>query len=298
MTGLAIGLALLSAICLALGAHFQHGAVTKQDRSSRFNLRHLVDLASHPSWLRGSGFLVGGTILNIVALIMAPVMVVQPMGAISLIVAVLIGMTVRKLKFKRRVLFAVLGCTVGVGLFVTLAAFNATSPALYGSRARYVTIVTLSLVVIFGIVATVGRRAGHLIRILAAGMLFGCVAASVHLVGQQYFDDGLASVNWEAFIGIVAASLLGTWFVQSAYASGPPELVIAGLTVIDPIVAVLVGAVVLKEGATLPPLVLSLMGVCAAAAVFGVVVLSRYHPDVIRRAHGDLPPRESPLTKS
>lgn len=298
MTGLAIGLALLSAICLALGAHYQHGAVSDQDRSSRFNLRHLANLARHPSWLRGSGFLIGGTVLNIVALVMAPVMVVQPMGAISLIVAVLIGMTARKLKFKRRVLFAVLGCTVGVGLFVTLAAFNASSPVLYGAQARYVTFVTLGLVVIFGVVAIVGRRSGHLVRILAAGMLFGCVAASVHLVGQQYFNGGITSINWETFIGIAAASILGTWFVQSAYASGPPELVIAGLTVIDPIVAVVVGALVLKEGNALPPLVLSLMGLCAAVAIFGVLVLSKYHPDVIRRAHGAKPPTTTPLTKS
>ncbi|NYI68214.1 multidrug transporter [Spelaeicoccus albus] len=272
--------------------------MTNQHRTTSFNLKHLAGLVRHPSWLRGSGFLIGGTVLNIVALILAPVMVVQPMGALSLIVAVLIGMTARRLKFKRRVLFAVLACTAGVGLFVALAALNATSPVLYGTQARYVTVVTLGLVVIFGIIAFAWKRTGHLIRILAAGMLFGCVAASVHLVGQQYLDGGITAINWETFIGIVTASALGTWFVQSAYASGPPELVIAGLTVIDPIVAVVVGAVVLKEGMALAPLVLGLMVLCAVAAILGVLVLSKYHPDVIRIAHSDEPAEPTPLTKT
>lgn len=290
MTGLAVALALLSAICLALGAHFQHGAVSSQHRSSRFNLKHLLELLRSRSWLLGSGFLVGGTVLNIVALIIAPVMVVQPIGAVSLIVAVLLGMTARKLKFRRRVLFGVLGCTFGIGLFVTLAAFNAASEALYGARAHTVALATLGFVVLFGLLAFVRRQAGHLVRILAAGALFGCVATSVHLAGSQYLDAGFAAIDWDVLAGIVAATILGAWFVQSAYATGPPELVIAGLTVIDPIVAIVIGATVLEEGSALPLPVLALMIACAAAAVTGVFVLSRYHPDVVRVAHGDKPP--------
>ncbi|WGW13384.1 multidrug transporter [Saxibacter everestensis] len=280
MTALAVVLALTSAVCLAFGAHFQHGAVQTQERTGSFKFKHLLELAKDRRWLLGLGVLGLGMLLNVVALSIAPVMVVQPMGTFSLIVAVLMGMTLRGLKFKRRVLAAVLVCTVGLGLFVTLSALNAHSPLLTGPEALPVTVLTLTVSAVFGLVALLRKKSGNLFYIIAAGVLFGCVAASVHLVGQQLLN-GLDTVSWECFIGIIAAGLLGSWFVQTAYASGPPELVIAGLTVIDPIVAVIIGAIVLQEASKVSPVILTLMIVCGACAVGGVLVLSRYHPDVL-----------------
>jgi hypothetical protein len=66
-------------------------------------------------------------------------------------------------------------------------------------------------------------------------------------------------------------------------------MVIAGLTVIDPIIAVVLGATLLGEAAdaaVLPLLGMTLFGVLACAAV---VVLSKHHPDAVeaeaRRSH-------------
>ncbi len=47
----------------------------------------------------------------------------------------------------------------------------------------------------------------------------------------------LLNVQWYTLLAILAAGGLGSWFVQSAYSGGPPDLVIAGLTVIDPMTA-------------------------------------------------------------
>ena len=89
---------------------------------------------------------------------------------------------------------------------------------------------------------------------------------------------------WYTIVGIAVAGGLGAWFVQSAYSSGPPDLVIAGLTVIDPMVGIAIGIGVLNELRPDVPAVLGVaMGVCAVIAIVGVVALSRYHPDVIKR---------------
>ena len=90
--------------------------------------------------------------------------------------------------------------------------------------------------------------------------------------------------------GIGAAVLVGGWLVQQAFASGPPEVVIACLTVVDPIVAVLLGAMLLGEGAATP----ARPGCCwcsaAVAATAGVVALARHHPDAVR-PRPNAPPR-------
>ena len=69
--------------------------------------------------------------------------------------------------------------------------------------------------------------------------------------------------------------------MQTAYSSGPPDLVIAGLTVIDPIVAILIGLIVLNEAAGAPLWVYIAFGVVGAIAVWGVFQLARYHPQIL-----------------
>ena len=87
-----------------------------------------------------------------------------------------------------------------------------------------------------------------------------------------------------AAIMIVVAAALGGWMVQCAYSCGPPDLVIAGLTVVDPMVGVALGLVVLGEaGAGFTGALGAVMGLAGLVAIVGVVLLSRYHPEVVTR---------------
>jgi hypothetical protein len=83
-----------------------------------------------------------------------------------------------------------------------------------------------------------------------------------------------------AVLSMIGAILLGGWFVQNAYASGPPDLVIAGLTVIDPIVAIAIAIGILGEAkeATLGSGVL--FSGFGLIAIFGVYLLSKVHPEL------------------
>jgi hypothetical protein len=49
------------------------------------------------------------------------------------------------------------------------------------------------------------------------------------------------------------AGLCGSFLVQNAHARGTPDLVVAGLTVIDPLVAVTLGITILGEAQAAPP---------------------------------------------
>jgi drug/metabolite transporter (DMT)-like permease len=92
--------------------------------------------------------------------------------------------------------------------------------------------------------------------------------------------DGLTLL---CVVGLAAAGLGGFYLVQTAYAVGPPDLVIAGLTVVDPIVAVGIGVLVLGEAQNAPLWAIPAFLISGGVAVFGVFQLSRHHPEVAAR---------------
>jgi hypothetical protein len=152
----------------------------------------------------------------------------------------------------------------------------------------------ISLIAIFSYIFFSGAsRFKPLTFIIGAGALYGFVATLTKVVVKRLFNqDGFnrmvsGSFQWEtdsltlfALLSMLAAAFLGGWFVQNAYASGPPDLVVAGLTVIDPLIAVSIGVVVLNEAMDAPmPFMLGFLG-SGAMAVMGVYLLSKVHPQV------------------
>ena len=74
------------------------------------------------------------------------------------------------------------------------------------------------------------------------------------------------------------------WWLGLQRGLGAPGLwigFIAGLTVVDPMVAVLIGMLVLGEAAAAPWWVFIIFGVAGGIAVWGVVGLARFHPQVL-----------------
>jgi hypothetical protein len=86
-----------------------------------------------------------------------------------------------------------------------------------------------------------------------------------------------------ALVCMAGAVLLGGWFVQNAYASGPPDLVIAGLTVIDPMVAIAIAIGILGEAQQATLGSGSLFSGFGLVAIFGVYLLSKVHPELRKR---------------
>lgn len=307
MTIVAIALAVLAAVALAYGALFQHDAVGETgDSHSGLTWKHFTTLLHNRRWLLGLLVLGLGTAGNFIALALAPVMVVQPIGAVSLIVSVLLGVRHRGLHVNRRLVQAVIWCTAGVTAFVALSATTARTTVHLSGETAVLAWITVAVIVLGSAVILVWRHAPQLVLISAAGLLFSCVATNAHLVSVQFLRVGLDSVTWFNVACLLVAASIGSWFVQNAYAAGPPEMVIAGLTVVDPIGAVILGSVVLGEAATAPVWLVLLIIATGLVACGGVVVLSRYHPDVkireaerrAHRAHHLLTENEHPLTEN
>lgn len=282
-----IVLALLAAVGLAVGAHLQHHAVRA---ASAQPLQNRAPLVLRPLWLLGLGLLALETVVNIAALSLGPVALVQPIGAVSLVVAVMISVNVLRLKVSRQLVASMALTLVGVAGFVGISAAHAqTGPLIPG------TVTWLNgLLILFSLVGAVlaATRASHLALVAVAGLAFGTVAASAHVATTSVARVMSSGGGWAGalellthgmlitVVGMALASAVGMWVVQVAYSSGPPETVLAGLTMVDPMMAVFIGAVVLREYADLGAAALVGLMLTGAAAVAGVVLLARFHPDV------------------
>jgi len=287
MRGLAICLALVGAVALAFGAQFQNDAVGEQQGQTTklqgsLNLKQIFSLIRRPRWLAGTGLIGVALLFQISALSIAPLIVVQPLGAIALVITSLLNARVSRTKLNRITWVAIALCVGGVGGFVTTASGIAHEEVLTDNLLWQVIILLgVILVALITLVIRRGKTAKAIHFVIGAGLLYGFVATITKVVIQRIYQGQFEWLTLLCLAMLIVAVALGGWFVQNAYSSGPPDLVIAGLTVIDPMVAVLIAAVVLGEAKTANVLTVIIFLLCAIAAILGVLLLSQFHPQVL-----------------
>jgi hypothetical protein len=284
---LAILLAAMGAIALAFGAQLQNDAVgdEKKNRAKgALNFKQMRSLLARPRWLSGTALMGVAIVFQLAALGLAPIIVVQPIGAIALVITSLVNARVTKTKLSKATIVAVALCTGGIGAFVAMASGVAKEIKLTDDRLREVLFVLVAILAVFGVLFIFfARRINALTYILGAGVLYGFVATLAKVVIQRIYQGDFEWLTLLCLIGLIAAVALGGWFVQNAYASGPPDLVIAGLTVIDPLVAVSIGIVILGEAQQADVSAMLGFGLSAIVAVAGVYLLSKVHPELRKR---------------
>lgn len=283
LRAIAISLSLLAAVALAFGAQFQNDSVVKKtdEQKTKVGIRQVLALFTKPRWLTGMSLLVAGAVLQISALTLAPLIVVQPLGGIALVITALLNARVTKTKINRATWVAISLCTFGIAAFVSVASSVASEVKLDDSNLFQILSVLSVIVVIFGVLFfTIGKKAKAISFILGAGVLYGFVASLIKAVVQRIIQGDFSVLTFVCAVITGVAVLLGGWFVQNAYASGPPDLVIAGLTVIDPMVAVCLGIVILGEAQQANPVTLAVFISSAIVAVVGVWTLSKVHPEL------------------
>ncbi|QKJ19422.1 DMT family transporter [Microbacterium hominis] len=283
-----IPLALLGAVFMSFGAQYQHRGVAKVEHlagaagTQGLGLSHLSRLLARPSWVIGTAMLGLAIICQLAALSFAPLIVVQPLGAIALVITTLLNARISGHRPTRRSLTAIAACVGGIFVFVTVAAAFATDMPV--SDQQLITILVLLgvvTVVFAGLWVWLRARMGALFYIMAAGIIYGFVATLAKVVISRIQAGDFEWLTLTCVAALIAGAVVGAYFVQNAYASGPPDLVIAGLTVVDPIVAILIGLFVLGEASGAPLWAYIAFGAMGAVAVWGVFQLARHHPQIV-----------------
>jgi drug/metabolite transporter (DMT)-like permease len=284
---IAIILSLLAAVFLAFGAQFQNDSVTKNATKASgekrgVGFKHLLSLAKNPRWLSGMSFLVLGALCQIAALTMAPLIVVQPIGALALVITALLNARSTKQRINKATWAAIALCSGGIATFVAFATQIADDQKeLSDSNLVVILAILVILLLVLGVVFLVQRHhMNALTFIIGAGVLYGILATLVKSVIQRIQQSHFEWLTIACLVAAILAMALGGWFVQNAYASGPPDLVIAGLTVIDPMIAVSIGIAVLGEASKADPVIMTIFVVAGVAATVGVWLLSHVHPEL------------------
>ena len=288
---LGIPLALAGAVFMSFGAQYQHRGVEKverlsgQDGAKGLTGAQLARLFSRPSWVAGTIMLGLAIVCQLGALSVAPLIVVQPLGAISLVITTLLNARISGHSPTRKSVTAIVACVGGIFIFVLIAAIFASERDVT-ERDLLVILALLGFVIVVFIVLgacwlVLRHRKRALFYVIGAGVVYGFVATLAKVVIKRLQAGEFEWLTLVCLVALIAATAVGAYFVQTAYASGPPDLVIAGLTVVDPIVAVLIGLLVLGEASHAPLWAFIGFGIAGAIAIWGVVQLARYHPQVV-----------------
>lgn len=288
---LAVLLAVVAAACFAGAALLQHHAVsqattpTASEESRRLGVTAFLALLRNPRWLAGSGVVALGTLLHVVALTLAPISLIQPVGVLAVPFVVLASAALDRRRPTRGLLGAVALCVAATGGFVALADHPATavplpSTTLLGAAAA------VSLLVVLLWLGSHTRasvvRAGMLASVGA--VCFGLGSTILRSISVLWVTPArlLEPRSVVAIVIMACAMAVGGLAVQHAYAAGAAAVVTSTLTVGDPLVAVLLGITLLGEAPQLGLASVAGMVVCAVGAAAGVVLISRRHPDALR----------------
>lgn len=280
-----IPLALIGAVFLSLGAQFQHRGVVKVESNTvdtlgkGLNAKQLTLLLARPSWVIGTLMLGLAIVFQLGSLYFAPIIVVQPLGAIALVITSILNSRLSRVELNRKSIISIFMCVGGVFLFVGVAAFTAVDRPV--TDAHLITILIILAVVLTLAAITFGmlrHRIRAIFYVIMAGVLYGFVATLAKVVLGRLEQGEFEWLTLLCLIGLILATVLGAYFVQNAYATGPPDLVIAGLTVVDPMVAVAIGILVLGEASQAPLWANFVFVIAGVIAVWGVFMLARNHP--------------------
>ncbi len=283
---LAILIGVFGSFCFALAAHVQHGAVGMEVHDNRakkrLDVRGFMHLMTMTRWWAGLALMGVSLGAQLLALTMAPVSVVQPVGLLAFPWSVLLSARAHRYVLPRRMLAA-----VGITVAATLA-FTAVAAVYASSEAELILVRVLQGAIIVyvavGVLTLLGSRGPLEWRSLfwaSGGALFYGLEASLAkalIVYVQTHEWRHSFVVWGIIAALIVGSGIAGLLVQQGYATGPAEVVVGAMTVTSPVVAVLFGILVLGEGLRMDALAAFLMVALGAVAIGGVAAMTRLHP--------------------
>lgn len=301
---LAIAIVVGSSVAYAGGSTLQHLAVNRlidhEAENLAMNFAQLWRLIRTPQWLLGLFTIVIGASAHIVALMLAPVTVVQPVGILAVPWAVLMAARIHRHTVTRAMWLAVSMTVAGIVVFTMLASTKASVETVLDPTAIAI---GCGVIMVMGTsLALLGWKGPVHLRCLmwasAGSFFYGLSAGMVKATSEVLKHDNfhVRPVFWVVVPFLLLSYAVGGFMVQQALANGPAEITVGSMTTTDPIVAVSFGLVVLGEGVRITPIVGVGMALAGVFAVWGVVVLSRHHPDAARPRRVSIPQPDPVVT--
>lgn len=262
-----------AAVLFAVGSVLQHQALSSGEPTRGVDLRAL---ARRPVWIVGQATTISGSLVQVIALALAPVSIVQPLLAGALVIA--LGIRAgrdRRLPGGGELLGAL--CTVG-GLALFL---SAARPASGRPDHLPAPVVVLSMVagVVLVITLAARTRGGPVSAVtcgVCGGIAAGCAAV---LISAAFKAAGRAPhaatsvLFWLLVAAAIIVAVMSQFGSQLAYSRGALAWSLPALTVLDPLAAIPAARLLLGE--RLEPGHAAVWVPAGLIAAAGVVLLAR-----------------------
>jgi drug/metabolite transporter (DMT)-like permease len=258
----AVAVALLSTVCYA------SSAVVQQQEASRPDVREaglIGQLLRRPRWWMAIVGSLTAALLHVVALALGPLSVVQPLGVLTLVLALPLGARWADRRVTPAQWRAAAAVVVGVAAFLAAAPHRGRpiAPGVLPLPAAMAALAAL-VVVLVVVSARLPAASAPVARAAAAATCFGSASAMTRVAAI-----GAAPLPVAGALAVVGAAA-GFGLAQAAYRHGGLGAPLATLILVDPLVAVVIGVIVLGEPAPLSPIRITVGALGLAATATGI----------------------------
>ncbi|EST37296.1 hypothetical protein N566_13630 [Streptomycetaceae bacterium MP113-05] len=266
-------LAVLASVANGLASVLQRKAARIHPTSENLSWRLTWHLMHQPVWFAGVLAVIAGFLLQAAALGAGRISVVEPVLVLELPATLILA----SLVFRSRMTFREWGAAAAMttGLAVVLYSLSPSGgssvavPPLTWAIAVGINVTIVALAVAWATTHPPGARRAAILG-AATGCAFGLTAALIKGVTNRY-EEGFTAVlsSWQLY-GMVLAGLGSLFLLQSALNAGRLLATQPGLTLVDPVVAVVWGVLVFGEHVRAG--VFLLPALVGAAVVVGAVI--------------------------
>ena len=268
--------ALVSALLYGLASVLQQRGAAAQPEDQSLRLGLLARLIRDPWWMVGLGCDVAGYVFQFIALGHGPIVLVQPLLVCGLLFALPIGAALAGRKLLRSDWLAAVMVCAGLAAFLTIARPSAGTNDV--DAGVWVLLLT-SCAGLALLLVLMSNGRGPRVRVVmlsgGAGVLYGAGAAltksSSHLLNEGWLRLAL---HWQPYL-LAVFGIAGMVLAQSAFQAGWLDVSLPTMSVADPIVSIVIGALVFGEGLASGPGDVAVEVVALIVMSLGVIMLAR-----------------------
>ncbi|MFF8711731.1 DMT family transporter [Streptomyces sp. NPDC015184] len=283
---LSVLLSLVSAVAYAAGAIVQERVAADGDGDSLAPLRNRV-------WWAAVTLNGVGAVLHVVALAYGPLSLVQPLGALTIVFALPMAALFVRRRAGATAWRGAIMTTVGLAGLLALTG-NAESRALNAPDQLLLAGLTLGTIATLLLASRGVRRpvVRSVVLAGAAGVAFGIASVFTKTVAVG-LTSGAVGAGLPALVAIGGFAAAGLLLSQSAYRGAGLTAPLATVTVVNPVVAAIVGLTLFGEGFRHGTTGAVLAQACAVLAAGGLILLTTERLGAERQAaravDGELP---------
>jgi drug/metabolite transporter (DMT)-like permease len=275
----------VGAAFFAVSSVLEQQAASEQPAAQSLRVNLLVVLARRRRWLLGMAAGVAGYAMQFIALRKGSLALVQPILVTGLVMALLGSAFAQHRRLSRREWLANLQILGGVALFIAAAQPGRGHPL--GSTVGWILLAVVATAVVATLV-TLSRGSPQrrsLALGAATGIVFGATSAITERTSHRLgISLGHALSDWSPYV-LIVVSIGGLLLNQSAFQAGDLKWSLPAITVLEPLVAILIGQALFHEHIATGALHVTGETLGLVSMVLGVIVLARSPALTATRPH-------------